>query len=163
MGNRYFRRGKSKVLFGLEVTDKAAPSREDLDAAVDLSPDVAELNGFELSNDPIGTPNLADQFTPQIDGEDTVAASSITFYDRDGDGTGPGGEVIRDSVEKGTIGYVFFLPYGDTDGSRMEVWPVKSNGVNDNWSTGNEAARFNTPFSVREVPEQNAEVPAAGT
>lgn len=154
---RYFRRGKSKILFSLDCEDLSEPSRGEIDGAVDLSLDIAEITGFELSNDPISTPNLADQFTPQIDGEDTVAASSLTLYDRDES------EANRTALEKGTSGYVFMLPYGDTPEARMEVWPVKSNGVNDSWGTGNEAARFIVPFSVREVPEQNAEVPAAGS
>lgn len=157
---RYFRRGKSKILFALEVAELETPDASEIDGAEDLSADVAEVTGFELSNDPIGTPNLQDQFTPQIDGEDTVPSSSLTFYDRDADGDGTPTE-IRVALEKGTTGYLIFAPYGIVDGGRCEVWPVKSNGVNDQWSIGNEAARFNVPFSVREVPEQNATLPTS--
>jgi len=154
-GSRFFRRGKSKMLFGLEVADRATPTREELEAAVDMSEDIADIAGFELTNSPIQTPNLANQFTPQIEGEDTVADSSLTLYDRDGS------DDIRAAVEKGTPGFIFMLPYGDVPGKRMEVWPARSNGTNDLWTVGNDPARFNAPFSVTGVPEQNAEVPAA--
>lgn len=156
--SRFFRRGVSKVLFSPTVTDTDGvfePDRTELDGAEDLSVDIAELSGFELTNDPINTPNLADQFTPQIEGEDTVPASSLTIYDRTET------ETIRTALEKGTEGFLFFLPYGDEPEGRMEVWPVKSNGVNDVWTTGAEAARFNVPFSITAVPQQNVEIPAA--
>lgn len=166
-GNRFFRRGVSKLFFGLDVTDwgdsYAGVQRADLTAATELSDDIAEMTGFELANSPIDTPNLADQFTPQIEGEDTVPSSSLTFYDRqeaDDSGSIAGTSEKRTALEKGTAGFLFFLPYGDIEGARMEVWPVKSNGVNDMWTTGAEAARFNVPFSVSEVPLQNEEVPA---
>jgi hypothetical protein len=152
---RYFRRGKSRILFSLDALDPAAPTRAELTDAVDLSVDIADIAGFELSNSPIPTPNLADVFTPQIEGEDTVADSTLTIYDRDD------AEVIRAALGKGTSGYIFLLPYGDVPTERMETWEVKVLGTNDVWTVGNEAARFVTGFAITAVPEQNAVVPAA--
>lgn len=156
---RFFRRGYSKILFGLECStegDSYAPSASDIDAATDLSDDVSEVNGFELTNAPIPTPNLGNQFTPQIEGEDTVADSSLVFYDDDED------EDIRSALAKGTAGFIFLAPYGLEAGKRIEVWPATSNGYNDAWSVGNEAATASAVFSITDVPEQNAEVPTTG-
>lgn len=155
MAGRYFRRGKSKILWVLEIVDPANPTESELEAGVDLSLDIADIAGFTLENSPIPTPNLADTFTSQIDGEDTAATSTLTIYDRDDD------DAIRIALAKGTAGHVAMLPYGNVDGERMEVWPVKTTGVNDVWSTGNEAARFVAGFAITAVPEQDATVPTA--
>lgn len=152
---RFFRRGISKIMFATTIADVSAVTRLEIDGAQDLSGDVAEINGFQLSNSPIPTPNLQDQFTPQIDGEDTASDSSLIFYDRDDD------ETIRTALAKGTAGYILLFPYGDVPTERMEVWGVKSSGVNDEWNTGNNAARFQVDFAITEVPDQDVAIPAA--
>jgi hypothetical protein len=161
---RFFRRGKSKISFLPAVaattvvngaTVPGDPTRAEITAGTPLSASVAEVSGFQLSNSPIATPNLADTFTPQIDGEDTVADSSLTFYDDDTATT------IRTSQAKGTAGFMLLMPYGDTPTKRCEVWPVKSTGVNDEWSVGNDPARFAVGYAVTGTPNQAAVVPAA--
>lgn len=151
---RFFRRGVSEIHFLPAVADPAAPTAAEVSAGTDLSIDVAEINGFELTNSPIPTPNLASGFTPQIEGEDTTPDSSLTFYDRNDDTT------IRDALAKGTAGYILLAPYGNTVGERAEVWEVKSNGVNDQWSMGNDPARFMVPFSISSVPTQTGALAA---
>lgn len=152
---RFFRRGVSAIHFLPAVANLAAPTRAEITAGDDLTAAVAEINGFQLSNSPIPTPNLAEVFTPQIEGEDTVADSSLVFNDDDTD------EVIRTALAKGTAGFLLLLPYGDTPTKRAEVWPVTSTGVNDEWSVGNDPARFAVGFAVTATPEQDAVVPAA--
>lgn len=151
---KFFRRGISKIHFVPAVANLAAPTRIEITAGEPLSPGVSEINGFELSNSPIPTPNLEDQFTPQIDGEDTVSDSSLIFNDDDTD------DDIRTAIAKGTSGFLVFMPYGDTATKRCEVWPAKSTGVNDEWNTGNNPARFAVGFAITAVPEQDAVVPA---
>lgn len=150
---KFFRRGKSKIYFVPTVAaPSTGPTSAELTAGQDLSPLVADIAGFQLSNSPISTPNLADQFTPQIDGEDTVADSSLTLYDDDA------ASAIRTALAKGTVGYICLLPYGNVTAKRAEVWAVKTTGANDEWSTGNDAARFVVGFAVTAVPKQNATV-----
>lgn len=150
---RYFRRGKSKIKFLPAVANQAAPTAPELTAGTDLTPQVAEINGFQLSNSPIPVPNLQDQFTPQIDGEDTVADSSLTLYDDDTAST------IRTALAKGVSGFIALMPYGQTSTKRVEIWPVKSTGVNDEWTTGNDPARFTIGFAVTGVPTQGGVLP----
>ena len=151
---RFFRRGVSKILFLPAVTIDD-PTRVEVDAGTPLTPFIAEVSGFQLSNSPIPVPNLEDTFTPQIDGEDTVADSSFTLNDDIDD------DALRTALPKGTAGFVLLLPYGDTPGKRMEVWPVKVTGFNDAWTTGSEPAQATVSFAVTDVPNQNAEVPAS--
>ena len=155
MGDRYFRRGVSKMSFLPAVATPGTPARAEITAGTDLSIDLADITGFQFENSPIQTPNLGSSFTPQIDGEDTVPTSGFTFYDRDA-----ADDTIRDVLAKGTKGYVALFPYGDIPTERMEIWEISSSGVNDEWSMGNDAARFMVGISVLSPPEQTVAIPA---
>lgn len=151
--SRFFRRGLSLVDFVPTVANKAAPTALEIAAGEALTPQIAEINGFEFSNSPITTPDLATTFTTQIPGEDTTSTSTLVFYDQDDDDT------IRAALAKGTEGYIVFRPYGAGTGKRAEVWPVISTGVNDQWTTGNEAAKFAAAFAITAEPEQEGALP----
>lgn len=153
---RFFRRGVSSALFLPAIAaGTLVATRVELTAGVVLTADLADLSGFQLSNSPIAVPNMADAFTSQIQGEDTVADSSLTFYDRDDDDT------IRTALAKGTEGFLILFPYGDVPTKRMQVYPVTTTGVNDEFSIGNEAARFMVGTAITAPPNLNATIPAA--
>jgi hypothetical protein len=142
---RFFRRGVSKVKF-LPAVAGTSPTRAEITAGTDLSPQVAAIGGF--------TPDLATSFDSQIDGPDTTDASTLTFYDDDSAAT------IRTALAKGTSGYVVLFPYGDVVGKRCEVWQSKSTGVNDQWGLDATAAQFQVGFAVLSRPNQNGVTPA---
>lgn len=156
MALRFFRRGISKIYFLPAVASLAAPTTAEIAAGVDLSSQIAEIAGFQLSNSPIPTPNLAEQFTPQIDGEDTVADSSLTMYDLTDSVT------LRTATTKGTAGFFLLCPYGRTPTKRCETWPAKITGQNDEWSTavGNNPARYVTGAVITATPNQAGVLPA---
>jgi hypothetical protein len=136
------------------VSSLAAPTRAEINAGVDLTSEITAISGFQLTNSPIPVPNLGTVFTPQIEGEDTVADSMLTFNDDDASDT------ARAALAKGTAGFLLFMPYGDVTAARAEVWPVRSTGFNDEWSLDNVAAKAMAGFAVTDVPEQDAAVPA---
>lgn len=150
---RYFRRGKSKIMFAPTVAG-TSPTRAEITAATDLTPQIADIGGFQFSNSPIATPDLATTFTTQIPGEDTSDTPSLTFYDDDAATT------IRTALAKGTAGFILMFPLGDVPTKRMEVWKVASTGVNDQWSAGNDPARYVAGFAVSAAPVQAGVVPA---
>jgi hypothetical protein len=150
---RFFRRGVSKTRF-LPAQAGTSPTRAEITAGVDLSVDVANINGFQFSNSPIATPDLSDNFDSQITGPDTVGDSSIDFYDQDNAST------IRTAVAKGTAGIVLLLPYGDVPTKRCESWYATSLGVNDAWSMDATAAQFNVQFAITKRPTQAGVIPA---
>jgi hypothetical protein len=156
MAGRFFRRGKSKFRFATAVANIATPTRAEITSSVPLSNQIAEVAGFGISNSPIPTPDLDTEFTKQIEGEDTTEDSRLTFYDEDA-----ATNAIRTALAKGTDGYILYLPYGDIATRRMEVWPVRTTGVNDIVTVGNDAARYVVGFAVTDEPEQDAAIPAA--
>jgi hypothetical protein len=151
----FFRRGTSKIWFLPAVADISAPTVAEVNAGTDLSPFVNGISGFQYSNERIDAPNLASSFTPQIDGPDTVSDSSIVCNDDSG-----GTTTARTTLPKGTTGYLFLMPYGRVPTKRGEVWPAKSTGVNDEWSLGNDPARFEIGFAITAVPDQDVTIPA---
>lgn len=150
---RYFRRGKSKIRFLPAIANQSAPSSGEMTAGTDLTPSIADVGGFGYSNSPIATPDLASTFTTSIPGEDTTDDSSITFYDDDTS------SAVRTLLAKGVTGFIVRMPYGQIATRRAEVWPVTSTGVNDEWTTGNDPARFTVGFAITSVPTLTAVVP----
>lgn len=146
---KFFRRGVSKVYF-MVVDPGASVSSAEFTGGVDLSPFISEMNGWQLQNTPIRTPNLADTFTSQIDGEETVADSTLTMSDENGV------SAFRTALPKGTVGFIVLAPYGIAAAKRCEVWPVKCIGINDQYTVGNEPARTIVAFAITAVPVQNA-------
>lgn len=149
----FFRRGISKARF-LPSLAGANPTRAEITAGLNLSPFVASVQGFQLSNAAIPTPNLEDRFTSQIEGEDTVQDSGFTLND-DMDDTD-----IRDALPKGTEGWVLLMPYGDVATKRCEIWPVRVSGFNDVWDMGNNPAQAALQFVITGVPDQDGTIPA---
>lgn len=155
---KFFRRGISEVHFLPAVADVTAPispTRPEIAAGDDLSLGINEMSGWQLSNSPIPTPNLGERYTTQIAGEDTTEASTLTFLDDDTS------TAFRTALAKGTEGWIVLMPYGDVPTKRCEVWPCVVTGINDQYSTGNDPARFVVGFAITAVPEQNGVVPAA--
>lgn len=152
---RFFRRGVTKVRFLPTIAaTTGVPTRAEITAGTDLTPNLAEMSGWQLTNSPIAVPNMADAFTSQISGEDTVSDSSLTFYDDD---TVAG---VRTTLAKGTSGFIMVLPYGDVATRRSQTYPIKTTGVNDEFSVGNDAARFVVGVAVTGTPNLNATIPA---
>lgn len=150
---RFFRRGLSKVKFAPAVAG-ASPTRAEITAGVDLSASVADITGFQLQNNPITTPDLSTAFDSQIDGPDSTDDSALTFYDDNASST------IRTTLAKGVSGYILLFPYNDLVGKRVEVWQVKSTGVNDQWTLDAQAAQFRVGFAILSTPNQSGTTPA---
>ena len=151
--SRFFRRGKSKI-YWLPSQAGTSPTRAEITAGVNLSGSVAAMAGFQLSNAPITTPDLATSFDSQIDGPDQAGESSLNLYDDDV------ATANRVALAKGTPGYVLLMPYGDVPTKRCETWPAKSTGVNDEWTLDATAAQFQVGFAITAVPNQNGVIPA---
>lgn len=150
---RYFRRGVSKVYFLPSVANKAAPTSGEISAGTDLTGSISDIGGFTYSNSPIDTPDLSSTYTTTIPGEDTTDTPELTFYDDNAS------TAVRTALAKGVAGFILRAPLGTGTGKRAEVWPVTSTGVNDEWSAGNDPARFAVQFAVTSVPTTAAVMP----
>lgn len=149
----FYRRGTSKIRSAPAVAG-TSPTRAEINAGIDLSPNTIGVNGFKLSNAPISYSTLDTTFDSQIEGMDTTDASTLDF--KDDDVASP----VRAALAKGTPVQLILMPYGDVPGKRCEVWRTKSTGVNDDWGMDAKVAAFQVGFAILTVPTQSGIIPA---
>lgn len=151
---RYFDPEITKVYFVATIADKAAPTRVEMDAGVDLSGEIADLSGWVVSGAQINTPDLGSRFTSSIPGRTNAEDSSLTFY------SDQAGVDVRAELPRDTAGFVLWLDGGDVAGNLMDVYPVRVLSNGKMRSVGEEAARIQVQFSITSEPAENVTVPA---
>ncbi len=149
----FYRRGTSKIKSAPAVAG-TSPTRAEITAGIDLSPNIIGVNGFTLTNAPISYSTLDTTFDSQIDGPDTTDASSLDFKDDDTT------TAVRTALAKGTPVQLILMPYGDVPTKRCEVWRTKSTGVNDDWGMDAKVAAFKVGFAILTVPTQSGIIPS---
>lgn len=156
---KYMRRGKSIFKFVETIAASSMiPTRAELSSGVDLTPGIAEVDGWSQTNNTIETPDMADTFDSKIPGSDAADDSSITFYEDEETNT------TETDLAKGTTGYIVILRKGDVPGNQsMDVFPVRIASQSPQYTADNEAAKFVVNFVITSRPLQGAAVPAAGT
>lgn len=131
----------------------SAPTRGELNGGSDLSGEIAEVSGFELSGDSADAPDLAGGFVAQVAARTTAGDCELVFY------ASSSAADIRTVLTKGTAGYLVFLPEGDVAGQKCEVWPatVKSMFIDQNME---DPAKIHVQLSITKLPIQNLTIPA---
>jgi len=131
------------------------PTRVEITAGVDLTPQLAAATGFEIANSPIDTPDLIDSFTPSIPGEDKPGTPSLTFYEQFG-----ATDAIRTSQAKDTAGFLYVAPHGDVATYPTEIWRVNIASNNRTLTVvENEAAKYVVQYSPTSRPNQAGVAP----
>jgi len=131
------------------------PTRTEMNAGTDLSPQINDIKGWTVTSNLIETPDLGTSFVSKIAGSTVSADSALTFY------TSKNGTDVRSVLPRGTTGYIAMLDGGDTPGNKMEVYPVTvtSNGV-IRTAQGKDASKVQIDFAITAVPGQQLTVPA---
>jgi hypothetical protein len=155
---RAIRRGVEKWYACPVIADMAVPKRAEITAGVDITESIASISGFALTNSPVTTPDLGSRFDKTVAGIDSAGDSSLTMWDEVITGA-ESSDPARDVLAKDTALFFVRMPYGNVAGKRCEVWAVTSTGVNDQVDLS-AAGQYVVGFSITEVPEQNAIVPA---
>ncbi|MGW0948431.1 phage tail tube protein [Streptomyces sp. NPDC002623] len=156
---RFNRKGITKIKFVPTIaSDALLPTRAEISAGNDLTDGIHSIDGWNLENQPIETPDMGSTFVPKIDGDDSAADSSLGFYE---DNTL---DDIETDLAKGTTGFMCIFSKGDVPaGKGLDVFPVKVASNSKAYSTDNEAAKINVQFVITDRPAFNQTVPAAGT
>jgi hypothetical protein len=153
---RFIRRGVSKVRFAPTIANKAAVSRAEITSSTDLTPSIAEINGWMLEASNVATPDMGSRFDSSVPGVITANDSNLVFYEDDTTDT------IETLLPAGTEGNVLLFRKGDVPASAsLDVFPVRVSSKSPSYSTGNEAARFQVNFAITEEPELDTVIPAA--
>jgi hypothetical protein len=153
---RFNRKGTTKIKFLPTIASTALlPTRAEITAGNDLTDGIHTIDGWNLENQPIETPDMGTTFVPKIDGDDQAADSSLGFYE---DNTL---DDIETDLAKGTVGFICIFSKGDIAAAKgLDVFPVKVASNSKAYTTDNEAAKINVQFVITDLPVQNQTVPA---
>jgi hypothetical protein len=152
---RYFDVGTTKIYFLPAVASGSLiPTRAEMNAGTDLSPEVAEVDGWSVASEQIETPDFGTRFVSQIPGRISAEDSSLTMYsDQEGDD-------VRELLPRDTTGYIMWLDGGDTAGNRADVYPVKVTSLSKMRSAEKNAAMIKVSFAITADPGEDVTVPA---
>lgn len=152
---RYTSRGFTKIYWLTATTNYLSPSRAELNAGTDLSPQIMDSSGWTVSSDQIDAPDMANRFTSKIAGAISADDSSLTMY------ASKNGVDARTLMPRDTAGYIVILFGGDNTGAgKMDVWPVTVASVGKQISVqGSDPDTLVISFSPTAPPAENVAIP----
>jgi hypothetical protein len=151
---RYTSRGSTKIYWVVTIANYLSPTRSELNAGTDLSPQLMDSSGWSVSSDQIDAPDMSTRFTSKIAGAITADDSSLTMY------ASKTGSDARTLMPQDANGYIVILFGGDTTGNKMDVWPVTVASVAKQISVqGSDPDTLVISYSPTNVPAQNVTIP----
>lgn len=151
---RFFSPEISRIYFALAIANILSPTRAEITAATDVTPEIAAIEGWNVQTGMIGLPGMS-RFTRQISGRTTAADSSLGFWmDR-------GGLDIRTVLARGDRGFVIFCDGGDEPGFLADVFPVEVRNVGKVRTLADQGAQLTVGFAITQVPAEDVVLPAA--
>lgn len=154
---RFNRKGTTKICFLTTIASTAyAPTAAEITAGTDYTKQIRTIDGWNIENQPIETPDMDSTFVAKIEGDDSAADSSLGFYEDD--------ELddIETDLAKGTTGFIVIFSKGKAPSSKgMDVFPVRVASNSKGYSTDNEAAPINVQFVITDRPALNQTVPSS--
>jgi hypothetical protein len=152
---RYFDPGITKCIFLPAIAAaNLVPTRTEINAGTDLSPEIAEVNGFTVTSGVINTPNMGSRFTGTIPGRTNAEDSSITFY------ADQAGNDVRTILPRDATGYILWADGGDVAGNKGQVYPIRVQSLGQLRSVGDESHRLQVQFSITSEPNEDVTIPA---
>lgn len=151
---RYIPEGVRHFYFCPAIASLSAPTRTELNAGTDLTPEVAGFGNWGILGAEVATPDLASRYVPSIPGLINVDGPTISMY---ADSTSAD---VRTLLPRDTIGFIVSFPEGDIATHKMDVFPVKVLSAEKMASLGGNPATVDLTFSVTKQPAENVTVPA---
>lgn len=152
---RYTSRGTTKWYWVPAIADPTAPTRIELDAGTDLTPQVMDRSGWSVSTAQIETPDAATRYTSTIPGNITAEDATLTMY-MDKEGVDARALMPRDET-----GFIVILDGGDVAANKMDVYPVTVSSLSKNREvSGENADTIVFSYSITAEPSEDVAVPA---
>jgi hypothetical protein len=151
--NRFIPEGSTQFYWVPTMANYLSPTRAELNAGTDLTPELAESGDWAITSDAVDTPDLKTLFTSQIPGKITVDGSTLNMY------SDVAAADARSLMPRTTVGYVVKFPGGDIAGRKMTTFPVKVGSAAEPTSFG-APTTLNFTYYVTKIPGENLTVPA---
>lgn len=144
------------VVYQVEtVASLSSPQRSELDHenSVDLTGEIAAMDGWTTAADRVAVPDLGTRFTGRISGRVNPGDAQITYY------ASQDTVDIRDTQERGDRFYIYILYGGDVEGQKMNGFEVEVSAVSPTTGVaGTEAERVMVDYSIVRTAE-NISIP----
>lgn len=150
--DRFIPEGTTSFYWVVTMASYLSPSRAELNAGTNLTPEVAECGNWAIISNAIDTPDLATTFTSQIPGKITVDGSTLNMYSDDNQAD------ARSLMPRNTVGYVVKFPGGDITGRKMTIFPVKVGSAAEPTAFGSPTV-LQFSYYVTKIPAENVTVP----
>ena len=152
---RYSARGNTKIYWVPDISDPASPTRLELDAGTDLSPQIMDAEGWSVESEQIETPDLNTRYTKTIPGAISAEDSNLTMY------ASKNGVDARALMPRDAEGFIVLLHGGDVANNKMDVYPVTVSSVSKQMSVdGEDADTIVISYAITDEPSENVTVPS---
>src|SRR6266487_665855 len=151
--NRYVPQGVTHYNFLPACANIASPTRAEINAGTDLTPELAEAGDWAISSEAIDTPDYAAAFTPQIPGNVIAEGTTLNLY------ADVASADVRTLLPRNTTGFILKMPGGDVAGRKMDVFPVKVGSQGKPNAIGTPST-INLIFYITRAPAENVTIPA---
>ena len=150
---RFIRPGVTKVYYLPTAANYKALTKTELDGGTDLTPEIAEVAGWNTTSNLVDVPDWGSRYTSKVAGLITSDDSSITFY---ADETG---NDVRSVLPRDTKGYIVWMDGGEVVGQPMDVYPVTVSSLSKE-RTAADPARIVVNFAITAEPSEDQDIPA---
>jgi hypothetical protein len=149
---RYIPESVTHFYFVTAFANYLSPTRAELNAGTDLTPEIATTGDWGITSAVIATPDLATLFESQIPGKVSVSNSTINMY------ASSNSSDVRTLLPRGTTGYIVKFPEGDISSQKMDVYPVKVTQQAKPTALSSPSV-IQLAFAVTKIPAENVTVP----
>jgi hypothetical protein len=154
--SRYIPEGITQFYWLTACADISAPTRAELDAGVDLSPEVAAMGNWGTTSASADAPDLKSRFVPQVPSLITIDGPTLSVYlSQDDDVADVRSVLVRDAA-----GFIVTFPEGDTPGNLMDIFPCRVASLEKPTALGGTVAVGEATWTVTAEPAENVVVPA---
>lgn len=150
---RYYRQGVSKVIWLPTVASINSPTRAEINAGIDLSPEISASAGWEVTSNTEDANALGSSFVGKVMSTTTAGDSSLSFFS---DLTSVD---VRSLLTRGTVGYIIWMDEGDVAGQKMDVFAVTVTSAPKQRDMG-AISQIMVNFVVTRAPAENVTIPA---
>jgi hypothetical protein len=160
---RYIHPETAVVYWVPTVADVNAPTRAELEVtgvgalgAWDLTAEIADAAGWEISATRVPVPDLGNRYTSKIAGRIETGDAQLMFYASNDT------QDIRTVLQRGDRGVIVIMHGGDVPTQLCDVYPVDIVSVSAPLNVAGDPAQITIDFAVNALPGEQAPIPAAG-
>jgi hypothetical protein len=150
--SRYIPEGVTHYYFVTAIANYLSPTRGELNAGTDLTPEIAAAGDWAINGSAVAAPDLATLFDSQVAGKISMGTTTLDMY---ADATS---NDARTLMPRGASGYIVKFPEGDVTGRKMDTFPVKVLAQPKPTNMGN-ASVISFQYVVTKIPGENLVIP----